>query len=248
MKQVEQTPPARLRLMSFNIQHGYDYASKSGIHLEKMAEVIRALDPDIVGLNEVRGRGRSAEYTAQAEELGALLGYHAWFGRSIYVGGTEPYGNAVLSKLPILSAAVHAIPDPIPRGKSVESRSILRAEFELGGQRDRRFAVYVSHFGLSQAEHEHAVSTAVTLLCEEPLPFALMGDFNMVPEDPLLTPLFDALHSTSPHTDGQLCFPSDAPDEKIDYIFVSQKVRVCSAAIPAVIASDHRPIYADIEF
>ncbi len=235
----------KLRLMSYNIQHGNDHKSGTGINLKQIAEVIRRLDPDIVGLNEVRGRGTRADYTAQAEELGSILGYHAWFARSIYVGGTEPYGNAILSKRPIVSASITRIPDPIPRDGRVESRTVLRSEIELPGG---RFAAYVSHFGLSQAELEHAASTALTLTQNEPLPFALMGDFNMTPDNPLLAPLFDKLNSTSPYTDGQLSFPSDNPKNKIDYIFTSKNVRVLDSDIPELVASDHRPIIADVEF
>ncbi len=234
----------KIRLMSYNIQHGNDYKNKTGINLNQIAEVIRSLDPDIVGLNEVRGRGEREDYTAQAEFLGASLGYHAYFGRSIYVDGVNPYGNAVLSKRPIVSASVNRIPDPIPRDNHVESRTVLRAEIELS---NGRFAVYASHFGLSRAELEHAASTALTLTRDESLPFALMGDFNMTPSDPLLSPLYDILNSTSPFTDEKLSFPSDNPTEKIDYIFTSKNVHIIFADIPAVEASDHRPIIADVE-
>jgi len=41
-------------------------------------------------------------------------------------------------------------------------------------------------------------------------------------------------------------FPSDKPNVKIDYIFVSQDVEVVSADIPEIIASDHRPHTATI--
>jgi len=130
--------------MSFNIQHGFDHKTKAGICFGTMADVIRKINPDIVGLNEVRGRGNSAEYTAQAETLAAMLGYHCYFGRSIYVSGTEPYGNAVLSKYPIVSAGIIRIPDPVPCGSHVESRTITRAKVELPD--GNRFAAYTSHF------------------------------------------------------------------------------------------------------
>lgn len=41
-------------------------------------------------------------------------------------------------------------------------------------------------------------------------------------------------------------FPSDAPTRKIDYIFVSPDVKVLSADILPVVASDHRPHTAEI--
>lgn len=235
----------KLRIMSFNIQHGFNHKTKAGIDFEAMADVIRTVNPDIVGLNEVRGLGKRADYTAQAETLAAMIGYHCYFGRSIYVSGTEPYGNAVLSKYPIVGTKIIRIPDPVPRSSRVESRTITRAEFEL--PEAGNFAAYVSHFGLSKEEHEHAVSTAITELRDEKLPFVLMGDFNMTPDNPLLEVFFRELVSTSPYTDGQLSFPSDKPEIKIDYIFASQGITVTNAEIPQIAASDHCPIYADIE-
>ena len=41
-------------------------------------------------------------------------------------------------------------------------------------------------------------------------------------------------------------FPSDNPDRKIDYIFVSPDIEVVSADIPAIVAFDHRPHTAKI--
>ena len=41
-------------------------------------------------------------------------------------------------------------------------------------------------------------------------------------------------------------FPSDKPEIKIDYIFVSHDIGVLSADIPEIIASDHRPHIAEV--
>lgn len=236
----------KLRILSFNIQHGFNYKTKAGIDLPAVADAIRSFSPDFVGLNEVRGRGRTEEYTAQAETIASLLGYHCYFGRSIYVGGTEPYGNAVLSRYPIVGTKIIRIPDPIICASRVESRSVIRAEIEL--PEEKRLAAYVSHFGLSGEEREHAVSTTLAALRDERLPFVLMGDFNMEPDDPLLSPFFRELTDSSPFTDGKKSFPSDCPSGKIDYIFTSREIAVRFADIPQIVVSDHCPIYADIEF
>ena len=45
-----------------------------------------------------------------------------------------------------------------------------------------------------------------------------------------------------------LSFPADAPDRKIDYIFVSRDIEVVSEDIPALELSDHRPYIAEINF
>ena len=94
-----------LTVMTYNIQHGHIHQSDPGrIDLTGTASVIRDSGADVIGLNEVRGLGEHPEYTAQVEEMAAFLGYHCVFGRSIYVGGHNPYGNAVLSSaFPVLT-------------------------------------------------------------------------------------------------------------------------------------------------
>ena len=100
------------RVMTYNIQHGLDYnrqlAGNTGlsheIDLTQIAGVIRSLNPDVVGLNEVRGLGPQWDYTAQAETLAAMLGWHCYFAPAIWFEGEYPYGNAILSRRPLLSA------------------------------------------------------------------------------------------------------------------------------------------------
>lgn len=60
----------KLKVMTYNIQHGNVHLG-SGIDLTKVAEVVRQSGADVIGLNEVRGRGESSGYFAQAEALAA---------------------------------------------------------------------------------------------------------------------------------------------------------------------------------
>lgn len=241
----------RLRIMTYNIQHGHVHLSDPGrIDLTVTADVIRGESPDVVGLNEVRGRGEHPEYTAQAEFMAGYLGYHGYFGRSIYVGGPNPYGNAVLSRYPIVEAKVCKIPDPPETEglKGFEPRSVLRAVTELPD--GSRFAVYSSHFGLTDPEQDCAVSFLAALLAEEALPFALMGDFNMTPDARRLATLDALLNPTHPllAARGEKSFPSHAPSVLIDYIYASKSVRVDSIEVRRVVASDHCPVVAEISF
>ena len=77
----------------------------------------------------------------------------------------------------------------------------------------------------------------------------LMGDFNVTPDDPVLDPIRERLTDTATVFESEkLSFPSDKPDRKIDYIFVSRDVKVDAADIPPIVASDHRPHTAVISF
>ncbi|MBO5220067.1 MAG: endonuclease/exonuclease/phosphatase family protein, partial [Clostridia bacterium] len=176
--------------------------------------------------------------------LAAMLNMHVYFGRSVMIGGSSPYGNAVLSKYPILEAKVIDIPDPVGQ-KHVEHRTLTRAVIDAP---EGRIAVYATHFGLSAPEHEHAVSTTLAALANEPLPFVLMGDLNMTPDNPLIAAMNETLCGTDDLLAGQLTFPSEAADRKIDYIFTSKTVRVTAAQVIPKMASDHFPIIAEIEY
>ncbi len=231
----------KVKIMTFNIQHCRNYL-KDMIDHELMANVIRDMDADICGLNEVRGRGNSAEYTAQAETLGSLLNMHSVFGLATYVRGTEPYGNAVVSKFPVIKSEV--IPIPTPDLPKAEPRSILRCQFDFG------LVVYQTHIGLSDEEKKLAADTIMSVLSKETNPYVLMGDFNITPKHSFIKALedTDGISSVDTFLNGATTFPSDAPLTKIDYIFAGNGVKICSAVVPEIIASDHRPIVADIEF
>lgn len=244
-----------LRVMTYNIQHGHVHLSaKPGdeIDLTKVGDVIRKVGADIIGLNEVRGNGGGSNkgYTAQAEFLANYLGFHCYFGRAICFGG-GPYGNAILSRWPIVEAKVIRIPDPVDpkvcKGY-FEPRCIVRCEVEVPF--GSNLAVYSTHFGLNPEEAEHAVTTAVTVLMDEHLPHVLMGDFNLTPDSPMLAPLYRTMNATDELIpEGErMTFPSHAPECKIDYIFTSRNIKPVCAKAEQVVASDHCPVWADLEW
>jgi endonuclease/exonuclease/phosphatase family metal-dependent hydrolase len=237
-----------LRFMSYNIQHGFDYVRKDRIDLSLTADVIRRYDSDIIGLNEVRGQGVIPEYFDQAKALADMLGYYYYFGPSIVFPERGPYGNAILSKYPIKHAEVITIPDPSVKDEDTyyETRSILKAEFDIEGCRE--FTVYISHFGLAKAERKNAVETLLKVLENQEKPCVFMGDLNMTPDDMLVNAISEKLKDTAViFREPLLSFTSDKPTIKIDYMFVSNHIKVHYADIPPVVVHDHRPYIAHIE-
>jgi endonuclease/exonuclease/phosphatase family metal-dependent hydrolase len=232
-----------MKIISFNTQHCFDYIEKK-IDLQKFADTIKSLDADVVGLNEMRGEGTDAEYTEQVKILSELTGMkYYYFAKAIDIQGKGPYGNGMLSKIPILGVETVKIPDPDPKKYSgyYETRCILKAELEGG------VTVLITHFGLNPDEQENAVATVVENLRDARC--VLMGDFNVRPENPVLDPIRERMQDTAEVFEGErLSFPSDAPDRKIDYLFVSRDVKVLDADIPEIVVSDHRPYTVTVEF
>ena len=233
----------QIKIMSFNTQHCLNFLTKE-IDFDIMTDAIIKCQADIIGLQEMRDESADEEYKAQAKIIAEKLGFYYCFAEAIRFDGKNPYGNALISRYPIISAETILIPDPeVPEYDGYyETRCLLKATIDV----DDGINVLVSHFGLNPDEHRNAVETIVANISSERC--VVMGDFNVEPDNPVLQPIRDNLYDTAEEFDSpKFSFPSDVPDRKIDYIFVSKDILVSSADIPEVIASDHRPHTATIE-
>jgi endonuclease/exonuclease/phosphatase family metal-dependent hydrolase len=233
--------PDALRVVTYNIKHGR--GNDNVVDLERTARVLRALQPDVVGLQEVDDRAERSGGVAEAEWLGNRLGLFHAFGRFMdFQGGA--YGMAILTRYPI--AAVR--PVPLPDGN--EPRVALSVEIRLPDGRPLTVVnvhfdwVRDDRFRFAQAE---ALAKDLDALGT---PFILLGDFNDVPESRTLA-LFRAraAEAKKPAAD-RFTFSSTAPEKEIDYVFWSpadawraREVRVVDERV----ASDHRPVLAVIE-
>ncbi len=231
-----------MKIMTFNTQHMADYYGDGQVNFQKYADYILSEAPDVVGLNEIRSSGAAWDYRNQTAHLAALTEMpFSYFAAAISFPGWGPYGNALLSKLAIVEAKTVPIPDPEPKRYDdyYETRCVLKAKLENG------VTVLISHFGLNPDEHENAAKTVAELIEDEKC--ILMGDFNVLPDSYILDPIRARMKDTADvFMKPLLSFPADAPDRKIDYIFVSRDIEVVSADIPALVLSDHRPYIAEL--
>jgi endonuclease/exonuclease/phosphatase family metal-dependent hydrolase len=231
--------------MTFNIQHGLVW-ERQEIDLPAFATYVENENPDVCGLNEVRGRGISdPEYTNQAEIIGAAADYHNYFGESVKIKGSEPYGNAILSKTPFTSVERVKIPDP-ENGGWFEPRSVIKAITEIEG---REVCFLVSHFGLTDDEKANAVAKVCELIDAIDLPLVLMGDFNMLTDDERLNSIRERMSDSDAvsETAGEFTFATYEPKWKIDYIFY-RGLECLSCEVVKSPLSDHFPIRCNFKF
>ena len=234
----------KLRVMTFNTQHCLNFLTQT-IDYEKMAEAICACAPDVVSLNEMRGKGELEGYDDQVPILAKKTGMAGIFAEAIRFEGKNPYGNGLLSRFPIISHEV--IPIPVPEVKSYggyyEDRCLLKAVLDLGC---KPLTVMVIHVGLNPDEAKRAIDTVLANLPSERC--VLMGDFNLTPDSPYIMKIHERMQDAAEHAKGDIkSYPSDAPRVKIDYIFASKDIKILSSEVPPIVASDHRPHIANLE-
>ena len=228
-----------LTCMSYNVLH-FEKWRTGEIDYDAFAEVIRQSGADVVGLNEVYGA--SEWFGAQAEQLAARLGWHAFFAEGFLDEDVHPFGNAVVSRFPIEAAQNVRIPYPSVREGTdyYEPRCVLRTR--IAGN-----TFLITHFGLNPDEQQNALSTVLPLL--EDTRCILMGDFNVTPDNAVLLPIRQRMQDVDAFLPaGAMSFPADTPRKKIDYLFTSRDYTVRSAQILPVVVSDHRPYLAELEF
>lgn len=236
-------PPApqqgvRLRLLAYNIHHGEGLDER--LELERIAALIRSLEPDLVALQEVDNRVRRTEGVDQAARLGELTGMHAAFGDFMdYQGGQ--YGMAVLSRFPLIETKNHRLP-PGP-----EPRSSLAVRVRPAGGEEIVFAGI--HFYRTEEERMAQARQLAAALEGESAPVILAGDFNSTPDSPVMR-LLGREWEIPDKGEDHLTFRSDNPRREIDFILLRPGERFAvieSRVIDEPVASDHRPVLLVVE-
>lgn len=226
-------------LMTYNIMHGLDYLKllqkERIIDLDKISQVIKQYNPDILALNEVYN---DLEGINQAAYLAKKLGYkYYYFGKSLNLSDHLHYGNAILSKEEIINPETIKIEDVKTHDEDVyyESRIIIKAQI-------KDYNVFVSHFGLAKTEQHNAI-TKMKELIKNVDNIIFMGDLNI---DEKEMPIIDNKLINTSEGKGLLTFPSINPQKKIDYIYISNNNKINDVKVGNQVASDHLPVIVNI--
>jgi endonuclease/exonuclease/phosphatase family metal-dependent hydrolase len=234
-------PAASLRVMSYNIHHGEGMDGR--VDLPRIADIIRKEQPDLVALQEVdRGVERSGRED-QPAELGRLTGMRPIFEMNIPYQGGE-YGNAVLTRLPVVYYRNHYLPQSLPN----EQRGMLEVAVDARG---RRVVFFATHFDYHTDDAERLASARMfqsLAAGHAERPVILAGDLNARPDSPVLTELLTFMQDSFMAGNGDgFTFPAGRPDRRIDYILFNRAaglVRIGDRVLDEAMASDHRPIAA----
>lgn len=229
-----------LRVVSYNIHHGVGLDGK--LDLDRIAEVLRRLDADVITLQEVDKKCQRSGNVDQTAYLAEKLGLHAVFGKAINLG-TGEYGHAVLSRHAINQKKVHRLPSVD------EQRIALEVKLQLSPEKTCRVVSVHFHVGdeqvrLKQGQALHDILKVANegLLC-------LMGDFNAEPTSKTMEFWRETAYVVAKQG-ASTTYPADKPTQEIDYCVLvnGQQQTTSCVVVDEALASDHRPILAVIKY
>jgi endonuclease/exonuclease/phosphatase family metal-dependent hydrolase len=226
----------QLVVVSYNIHRGVGLDRRRD--LDRIADVIDELTPDVVGLQEViREAGRA--HADQAAYLAARLQMDLVMGET-RAHGQGTFGNAVLTRLPVLGSArcdlSHGAREP---------RGCLRVDLAVDGA---SLHVFNCHFGLALRERRAQVDRLGRFIRDlgHCGPRVVMGDFNEWHRGPVTRQL--RLEFSSPMRRMRRTHPAVFPLFALDRIYWDVELEGETFHVHrsrlARVASDHLPVVA----
>jgi endonuclease/exonuclease/phosphatase family metal-dependent hydrolase len=241
-------------LMTYNIRAGggkkepglsprYVRATKK--NLNKIAEAIKYIDPDFIGLQEVRG-GHQARYIA--EQLNLNYAYITHGGRSNW------WGLAILSKYEISEMRTRKI------WYGSDEKNAQLCTIKLDGRPVTIINVHVSpsHLPTVNSSYKEQFDLIEKIINNLEGPVVLMGDFNRVIGSVELSSILEILSDTCDAVDTESSkaakwygtFGKNAIGSRIDGILITPKdfeVIDAGTVLEAIDASDHLAYWTKLE-
>jgi endonuclease/exonuclease/phosphatase family metal-dependent hydrolase len=232
---------AQLRIATYNVHRcrGLDGRTRP----DRTAAVLRAIDADIVALQEVIGAGPRGN--SHAEALGAALGM-GWVMAPARLLRGQHFGNAVLSRLPIAQHVHHDL-----SWKTCEPRRLQRVDVIVGGS---TLHIYNVHLGTAILERRHQAERLAAIVADRHVagPKLVLGDFNEWMRGLATTLLTAKLNSVNlqTHLKRRRTYPGLFPVLHLDHIYYAGRVEIVRIELPrtrlSLVASDHLPLVADV--
>ena len=253
-----------VKVLTYNVLGGRN--TDGNRDLNRIAQVISTLNPDIVALQEVdRHTGRLNGIDLPAE-LGRLTGMDHVFGRAMKYDGGE-YGEAILTKFPIVNIKNHTLPTvPVDTTggsqEEVEPRAALAVELKFPGSESTFIFIgtHLDHLRDGRNRNIQAKGLLQIAAEYEGLPVILAGDLNSTPESEAIKTL--KTYWTDAWPKNKIGDTAPRSNRRIDYILFSPKPRWKVHRIyrgvdikkedPTwqtllTLASDHLPVLGELE-
>ena len=239
------------RLVTYNVGIFNKYIKDD---YQLIADMMKEIDADAICMNELDNNTNRTRHVYQLKHFASLMG--SWdfeYGAAMPYDGGE-YGDAVLSKHPIIETRSYRL--PCAASQPGEDRSLCVIRVEIDGKDLYVASTHLDHLSGDASRLVQANEIRRIRDTELDGDLILAGDLNAIPSSNVIATMTAFL--TNVGTIDQYTFPSENPTRKIDYIlyapighFGVQNCTVVSRSdqqVDGVDASDHRPVVADIRF
>lgn len=233
-----------VRVLCYNIHYGQGTDGKYDV--ARLAKVIAQTKPDLVALQEVDVGVKRSNRVHEAQRLSELTGLEVRFGPTQhYEGGL--FGNAVLTRLPILDVMIQPLPytESTPERVTYPRGAIV---VTVKGPDGKPLRFISTHFQHNVPEDRVAEAKAINqyFASESEVPTILAGDMNARPEEEPIQVLLKRW-TNAIDKDATPTAPATKPRSRIDYIFYRPAARFEVSETKVInepLASDHRPVFA----
>ena len=216
------------------------YFKRTNGNFKNIADFIKSVNPDIIGLIEVDSGSFRSEKRHQAEAIAWEL-QHDHVYRSKYADASmaqkvpllNKQGNAILTNQEIISQRFHYFREGVKR---------LVIEMEL-----QDLSVFLVHLSLKFRHRQYQLQDLHTMIKNAHKPVIVAGDFNVLWGNRELQLFLAATGLHNANIDGQPSHPSRAPRRQLDYIFHSPQIHTTGFEIPRIKFSDHAPLIWNFE-
>lgn len=226
-----------LRVMSYNIR-----SFEPDFSLLQHIELIGEIQPDVVAFQEVESRTSRMENRDLVLEIAKATGMFPFFAPS-YVKDDGQYGNAILSKYPIVEASYIELPILKEKGGSDQRVGLVAKIILPSGLKTNIICIHLDHRLDGNSKYEQLKPTLTSL--DGITPAIMLGDFND-------SPLSNVIEKVKENFDNQTDeYPTFSGGSKLDYIFSYPKGKwkqVSYRVIYEAKLSDHYPIVCDIQY
>lgn len=213
---------------------------------KRIAAVLKEIGADVVALQEVVGMDEVERERNQVRAIAEELDAEFRIGENRRIHGAA-YGNAVLSRLPIVTEHNHDL-----SWRKYEPRGCLEVAVAIDAQTTlQTFNVHLGTGFFERRYQGHRLLEVIAGDADSPTPRVILGDFNEWTRG--LTTRLLSLHLNSAEPEQRLgrarTYPGVFPILHLDHVYYNSSLKLERIYVHrsrlALAASDHLPIVAD---
>ena len=237
------------RIATYNIHKSRGLDRR--VRPERIVEVLKENGADIIALQEVVGLDEADRQHNQVLRIAEALGFHYQIGGNRRLHGAA-YGNAVLTRLPIVASQNHDI-----TWRNSEPRGCLEVVLEFAEETTHRLRIFNVHLGTGYFERRYQSRKLLDVVSHgsrDAAPRLVLGDFNEWPRG-LTSHLLETHFNTAEprrRLGGARSYPGILPLAHVDHIYYDSPLESVRVSIHrtrlALIASDHLPVVAEFRY